>query len=347
VRERSRRVLVTGGSGYFGSVMVQALRDRGCRVRVFDLNDASDRPDEVEFVQGDIRDQDAVLRACDGMEIVHHNVAQVPLARDRALFQSVNVGGTRTLLEACLARRVQKVVNVSSSAVFGAPPRNPVDASVEPHPREAYGAAKLAAERVATHYIARGLDITTIRPRTILGHGRLGIFQILFELVRLGKALYVLGKGDNRYQFVHADDLADACIRAGEREGAEVYNIGAEQFGTMRQLLEALVRHAGTSSVVRSVPMEPAVVAMNACSMLGISPLGPYHSLMYGREMFFDIRPARQQLGWAPRFSNEQAICESYDAYQRDREEVLTRRGASHHRSGVRFGVLGVLRYLP
>jgi nucleoside-diphosphate-sugar epimerase len=344
---RVRRALVTGGSGYFGSVVVRALRDRGYRVRVLDLNDAADRPADVELVQEDICDYSAVYKACEGVDIVHHNVAQVPLARDRALFESVNIGGARTLLEACRARRVRKVVNVSSSAVFGAPSRNPVDETVQPHPMEAYGAAKLAAERLAAHYIARGLDVTTIRPRTILGHGRLGIFQILFELVRLGKAIYVLGPGDNRYQFVHADDLADACIRAGESKGPAVLNIGAERFGTMRQLLEALVRHAGTASVVRSVPMAPAVAAMNACSSLGLSPLGPYHSLMYGREMFFDIAPARKLLGWEPRFSNEEAICESYDAYLRDREDVLQRRDASHHLSGVRFGVLGLLRYLP
>lgn len=341
------RALVTGGSGYFGSVMVHALRARGYSVRVFDLNDADDRPAQVEFVRGDIRDYRAVLRACEHIEIVHHNVAQVPLARDRALFESVNIGGARTLLEACCVHRVRKVVNVSSSAVFGAPSHNPVDETAAPAPREAYGAAKLAAERVAAHFVARGLDVTTIRPRTILGHGRLGIFQILFELVWRGSPIYVLGAGHNRYQFVHADDLADACVRAGERSGPSIFNIGAERFGTMRQLLEALVRHAGSRSVVRSVPMGPAVAAMNLFSGLGLSPLGPYHALMYGREMFFELGAAREQLGWAPRFSNEQALCESYDAYVRDRDKGASQQGVSHHRSGVRFGVLGLLRYLP
>jgi nucleoside-diphosphate-sugar epimerase len=302
---------------------------------------------DVEFVRGDIRDMAIVTEACRGIEVVHHNVAQVPLAKDRALFESVNVGGARTLFEACRAQRVRKVINVSSSAIFGAPPRNPVDASVLPHPMEAYGRAKLAAEKVAEHFVARGLDITSIRPRTILGHGRLGIFQMLFELVRQGRPIYVLGAGDNRYQFVHADDLASACILAGERQGAETFNIGAERFGTMRELLEGLVIHAGTGSVVRSVPMSPAVALMKATSWLGLSPLGPYHSLMYGREMFFDIRPARERLGWAPRASNEEAICESYDAYIRDRDAILARHGASHHRSAVRFGVLALLKYLP
>jgi len=136
--------------------------------------------------------------------------------------------------------------------VFGVPARNPVDEGTEPHPREPYGAAKLEAEHIARRFTVRGLDISVVRPRTILGHGRLGIFQILFEWVRRGKPVYMLGKGNNRYQFVHADDLADACIRAGEHRGPDTFNIGAERFGTMREALTALVKHAGTGSRVRS-----------------------------------------------------------------------------------------------
>ena len=339
--------LVTGGSGYFGCVVVSALLARGYQVRVLDLVDVPDRPAAVSFLRGDIRDPEAVRRACRGVDVVHHNVAQVPLAKDRELFTSVNVGGTRTLLEACLAERVPKVVHVSSSAVFGVPARNPVDATVEPRPREAYGRAKLRAESVVSLFVARGLDVSVIRPRTILGHGRLGIFQILFELVRLGRPVWVLGGGSNRYQFVHADDLADACLRAGEKLGAEVFNIGAAEFGTMRQTLQALVDHAGTGSRVRTLPMRPTVAAMHVTSWMGISPLGPYHALMYGREMYFDLEPARRVLGWEPKRSNAEMICESYDTYVEHREEVLSRVGASHHRSALRRGVLGVLFHLP
>lgn len=344
---RGSRALVTGGSGYFGEVVVAALRARGYEVRVFDLVDVEDRPADVRFDCGDIRDAAAVERACEGVDVVHHCVAQVPVAKDRALFQSVNVGGARNLLAAALRQGVKKTVLVSSSAVYGVPARNPVDASVPTRPREAYGAAKLEAERVAADYVARGLDVTIIRPRTILGHGRLGIFQILFEWVRMGRPIYVLGRGDNRYQFVHADDLADGCVRAGERPGPATFNLGAERFGTMREALEALVRHAGTGSRVRSLPMGPTERAMEIASLLGLSPLGPYHSLMYGREMFFDARAAKEALGWRSTRSNEEMLVESYDYYVAHRTEILARTGASHHRSPVKRGILRLLELVP
>ena len=263
----SRTALVTGGSGYFGSLLLKKLHGRGYACRVFDLNDADDRPDDVEFARGDIRDADAIRKACEGMAVIHHNVAQVPLAKDRELFESVNIDGTRNLLDAARDAGAEKVVYTSSSAVYGVPSSNPVTEAMTPHPREAYGAAKLEGESLCA---ASGLDVSIIRPRTILGHGRLGIFQILFEWVREGQNIPVMGKGDNVYQFVHADDLAEACLLAGERAGAATYNCGAERYGTMRAVLEHLCAHAKTGSKVKSLPMTPAVLGMKLTSALGM-----------------------------------------------------------------------------
>lgn len=339
--------LVTGGSGYLGETIVKKLRARGDRVRVLDLVDNEDRPGDVEFVRGDIRDGEAVRRALRGARVVHHNVAQVPLAKDREQFWSVNVEGTRTLLDYARREGVKKTIVVSSSAVYGVPPKNPVDGAVAPAPREAYGAAKLAAEQVARDHVARGLDVSVVRPRTILGHGRLGIFQILFEWVRRGRPIYTLGDGANRYQFVHADDLAEICLRADARPGFGVWLAGAVRFGTMRELLEGLVAHAATGSPIRALPFRPTQIAMAITSKLRLSPLGDYHTLMYGREMYFDMSDTTGALGFVPRYSNAEMIAESYDWYVAHREEVLARRDASHHRSPVRLGVLKLLELLP
>jgi nucleoside-diphosphate-sugar epimerase len=338
--------LVTGGSGYFGALLRDRLRERNLPVRVFDLVDADDRPGHVEFVRGDIRDRGQVATAVQGCDTVFHCVAQVPLAKDKKLFESVNIIGTRNLLEGALAAGVRKVIYVSSSAVFGAPRSNPVTEETPPAPGEAYGRAKLEGETLCREFVQRSLDVTIIRPRTIMGHGRLGIFQILFEWIREGYNVPVLGKGDNLYQFVHADDLAAACVLAAEREGAAMYNCGAAEFGTMRQVLEHLCAHARTGSQVRSVPMMPAVTLMKTTSVLGLSPLGAYHALMYGRSMYFDISRARQELGWQPRFSNNEMFVQSYEWYLANREKILRTTGASHHRSAVKQGVLAMIKHI-
>ncbi|MBW2290430.1 MAG: NAD-dependent epimerase/dehydratase family protein, partial [Deltaproteobacteria bacterium] len=298
--------LVTGGSGYLGSDLVRRLVARGAEVRVFDLVDADDRPPDVDFQQGDIRDAAAVARACDGVDAIFHNVAQVPLVRDRAMLQSVNTRGTERLLEAALAAGVRKVIHTSSSAVYGVPSELPVTEATPPTPAEPYGAAKYAAEGICAEFATRGLDVSIIRPRTIVGSGRLGIFQILFEWISQGSNVPVLGRGDNIYQFIHAADLAEACILAAGRAGSAEYNCGAGRFGSMREVLESLCDHAGTGSKVKSVPMRPAIVGMKLTSALGLSPLSGYHWLMYGRSMYFDNAKAESELQWTPRFSNDE-----------------------------------------
>ena len=338
--------LITGGSGYFGSLLRDRLLSQGKEVRIFDISDAEDRPASVAFSKGDIRDEASVLKVCKGSEVVYHCVAQVPLAKDKALFDSVNNTGTENLLKSALSAQVKKVIYVSSSAVFGAPKSNPVTESTQPSPAEAYGRAKLQGEERCAEFVKRGLDVSIIRPRTIMGHGRLGIFQILFEWIRTGYNVPVLGNGENIYQFVHADDLADACILAAGRAGASTYNCGTDRFGTMREVLEQLCEHADTGSRVKSVPMAPAVAMMNLTSALGLSPLGPYHALMYGKSMYFDVSKAKSDLGWQPRFSNQEMFIQSYDWYIHNREQILASHGASHHRSAVKHGVLGIMKHL-
>ena len=147
------RALITGGSGYFGCLLRDKLVERTDVVRIFDLVDVDDRPPTVELVRGDIRDPAAVARACEGVDVVYHNVAQVPLAKDRELFWSVNLTGTEHLLEAARSAGVRKIVHTSSSAVFGVPKSNPVDETTVPTPMEEYGKAKLAAEELVRRFV--------------------------------------------------------------------------------------------------------------------------------------------------------------------------------------------------
>jgi nucleoside-diphosphate-sugar epimerase len=336
-------VLVTGGSGYFGSLLVHRLLEKGDAVHVFDVNP----PDEprVTYVPGDIRDAAAVRRACEGINTIFHCVAQVPLAKDHDLFWSVNRDGTQNLLRAAFETGVRKVVYISSSAVFGVPRQLPITEETKPAPVEAYGQAKYAGEVLCQEAADAGLDVTIVRPRTIMGHGRLGIMQLLFEWIREGRNVFVLGKGDNRYQFVHAEDLADACVRAAERPGSSVYNVGAEGFGTMRQTLESLITHAGTGSRVRSLPRRLATFAMRATGTFGLSPLAPYHWLVYGKDVYFDVSRAKRELGWQPRWGYADMFAQSYQWYLGHRGKILHAPGRSAHRSPVKEGALKWLRW--
>ncbi|UVK48036.1 NAD-dependent epimerase/dehydratase family protein (plasmid) [Mesorhizobium sp. AR07] len=343
--------LVTGGSGFFGQVLSKQLLKRGTHVRVLDLHCPGFSHPNLEFFKGTILDRIAVKQAVSGVNKVFHNAAQIPLAKDVDLFWSVNKDGTQIIADESAAAGVRKLIYTSSSAVFGVPKSNPVTENTKPNPGEDYGHAKLAGEIICKKAMERhGLDVAIVRPRTILGHGRLGTVHILFDWIERGLDIPVLAGGANRYQFVHADDLAWACVAASNSKGFATYNIGAAEFGTMRELLQAVIDHAGTGSRIKSIPMGPTAVAANLASVLGLSPLGPYHLLMYGRSMYFDISKAERELGFKPNYSNARMITDSYDWYQANKGS-LSESAASHHKSPVKQRILALvpclLRAIP
>jgi nucleoside-diphosphate-sugar epimerase len=334
------KCLVTGGSGYFGELLCKMLLEMDHDVYNLDLNENRNEDSRIKYIKADIRDYKKVLQSCEGMDYVFHNVAQVPLAKDNELFRTVNIDGTRNILAASLENEIKKLVYTSSSAIFGVPKSNPVMEKTVPNPMEAYGDAKYQGELLCHEYNKKGLDISIVRPRTILGHGRLGIFQILFEWVYNGQNIPVFSGGKNKYQFVHPEDLAHACVKSVDKSGLQIYNCGAENFGTMKELLQELCDYANTGSRVSSVPTWPAVLGMKATSLLGLSPLGAYHALMYGRSMYFDISKCKQELNWKPKYSNKEMIIQSYKWYVENREFVLRNKSGSHHKTGVKQGIL-------
>lgn len=115
--------LVTGGAGYFGDLLTRKLLDRGYFVRILDLNLPADSYPGTEVVQADIRDPHAVLPACEGIDVVYHNAAELALAKNKELTWSVNRDGTKNLLELCARSAVKKVIYASSSAAYGIPNR--------------------------------------------------------------------------------------------------------------------------------------------------------------------------------------------------------------------------------
>tara|TARA_A100001011_G_scaffold400685_1_gene517570 strand:- start:4906 stop:5937 length:1032 start_codon:yes stop_codon:yes gene_type:complete len=341
------KVLVTGGSGYFGSLLIKKLLEKGYQVGSLDINPAENISKEVTFHKVDIRNYDLLKNSLSGYDIIYHNVAQVPLAKSKKLFKEVNIYGVENICKASIFNKVKKIVYTSSSAIYGVPKQNPVNEDTIPIPGESYGEAKLVGEEIVKKYSKNGLGISIIRPRTILGHGRLGIFSILFKWISEGVNIPVLNNGENIYQFVHAEDLADACILASMRDHQfSAFNIGASDQGTMRNTLENLCQYAGSGSSVYSLPLKPVEIIMNLTSKLNLIPLGPYHSLMYGRSLYFDISKAKKELGFSPKFSTSRMFQESYDWFLENRHLINSQNNNSVHKKPVNEALLKLLRWI-
>jgi nucleoside-diphosphate-sugar epimerase len=336
--------LVTGGSGFLGNLIARRLLARGDRVKVLDLWEDNTRPREIEFINCDIRNRDGVLQAMRGVDLVHHNVALVPLTKSGKKFWDVNVEGSRIAADAAVQAGVKAFIHMSSSALFGVPESCPITEATPMCPVEIYGRAKLAGERAVREICQKaGLPLIVIRPRTILGEGRLGIFQILFEWIRDGNNVFVIGDGNGKFQFVHAHDLMDAYLLALNLGKPGVYNVGTDRFGTVREALEHVIAHANSPSKVKSLPAGLTIQSLRLADMLGLSPLAPWHYLTYHKPFYFDVS-GLLAMGWRPKYSNDEMFRESYDWFIKNYDQLAAQKAGSAHRRPVKEGLLWLLK---
>lgn len=337
------RVLVTGGSGYVGSWLARTLVARGDHVVSFDWLPFPTRDVAVEEVRGDIRDAEALTRACQHVDVIVHTAARVPLTKDHRGFHTINVGGTRTVLEVAERLRIRKVIHISSSAIFGVPRDAPVTSLTPRRPVDPYGRSKSQAEAVCEAFRARGVHVVMLRPRTIVGPERLGIFHILFDWIAAHKRIYLLGPGTNRLQLLSIHDLCAACLLAIDRADAVTLGIGGRAFGTLREDLGALIAHAGSRSRIVSLPAGPAIAALRVLDWLHLSPLAAWHYLTYNANFWYDDAAART-ISYQPRDGNIEILTQSYDWYLAQGRHAIAD-ASSPHRTAPRQRFLKLLRW--
>ena len=248
------RVLVTGGAGFIGSHIVDALIARGDNVAVLDdlsggrLENIDPR---VNFYHGDIRDRKLVLEIM-GLEkprYVIHQAAQVDVQasmKDPVNDAAVNIMGTLNLLEACRARGVEKVVYASSAAVYGNPCRLPVDEAHPVRPMSGYGISKHTVERYLPVYREQhGLDYTVLRYANVYGPrqdaaGEGGVVAIFIGMLLRNLRPRIFGDGEQTRDFVHVHDVARANLAALAAGGGDVLNIGTGVPTSVNQLYDTL-----------------------------------------------------------------------------------------------------------
>jgi nucleoside-diphosphate-sugar epimerase len=323
---------ISGGAGFLGLHLSRRLLAEGHAVRTLDLAplDEAELEPDVDEHRGDVRDPAATRRLVAGADVLVHAAAALPIRGSHAEIRSVNVDGTATLLAAALDARVRRAVHISTTAVYGIPETHPIGEDAPLHGVGHYGRSKIDAEALCRAFAHRGLDVVVLRPKTFIGPERLGVFEILFDWVREGRRIYVLGNGSNRYQLLAVEDLVGAIVLASTAAVAgETLNIGAEEFGTVRSDLEQLIGHAGSASRVTPVPARPAELALRGLELARLSPLAEWHYKTAHRDSYVDVDKAKQLLGWQPRFSNAEALTQTYDWYLANRGR-LAAAGTTH-----------------
>lgn len=343
-----RKALVTGGSGFFGSLLKHRLLDDGVECVSIDLQPDEGQRSGLRNVRGDIRDEQLMnsLLAQHRVDAVFHCAAILAHGSvNRRFLWSCNVQGTRIVAEAAVRHGVGKLVFISSNCLWGESLHRPVTEEDPPRPVEIYGHSKWQAEKVLRRF-SEDLAVVVLRCPTIVDAGRLGLLAILFDFIREGRRVWVVGSGDNRYQFVDAGDLVQACMLGLQSNGSVTYNVGSDDVKSLRAVYEHVIAVAGTGARVARLPKRPTVLAMRAAWALRLSPLGRYHWRMISEDFVFDTSKIKSELGWKPTLSNEQMLTKAYQNYESEYQQIHARTDVSAHRQPAKMGAIKLLKWL-
>lgn len=294
------RIVVTGGAGFIGSHLCEALLGDGHRVIALDnfddFYDPAVKRDNIEaasahpgftLVEGDIRDERVVNEVLGGgVDVIVHLAARAgvrPSIEQPLLYLDVNVRGTGVLLEACRRHRVERFIFGSSSSVYGNSEKASFAESDEvSNPISPYAATKKAGELLChTYYHLHGIAITCLRFFTVYGPRQrpdLAIHKFA-RLIEAGRPIPVFGDGGTMRDFTYIDDVVDGMRRAIERcSGYRVYNLGESQPVSLGQLIATLEAALGKKAVIDRQERQPGDVE-RTCA---------------------DVTLARRELGYQP-----------------------------------------------
>ncbi|ACL24815.1 NAD-dependent epimerase/dehydratase family protein [Chloroflexus aggregans] len=327
------RVLITGGAGFLGINLARYLLARGYIVRSLDIA-PFDYPErnQIEEHTGDIRDRAAVDRAMQGVRFVVHTAAALPLYSPADIF-STDIDGTRNVLESARDHGVERVVHISSTAVYGIPDHHPL---VETDPLSGvgpYGEAKVKAEELCLEFRKAGMCVPILRPKSFVGPERLGIFAMLYDWAMEGHNFPLPGNGKNRYQLLDVEDLCEAivlCLTLDRDRVNDTFNIGAKEFTTIKEDFQAVLDAAGYGKRIITFPAKPMVWALAILEKLKLSPVYKWAYGTVTEDSFVSVEKAERVLGFTPKYSNKQALVRNYQWYVANAKKFGQQTGVSH-----------------
>ncbi|MEE4311289.1 MAG: NAD-dependent epimerase/dehydratase family protein, partial [candidate division KSB1 bacterium] len=209
-----------------------------------------------------------------------------------------------------------------------------------------YGEAKIDAERLCEESREKGMVIPVLRPKSFIGPERLGVFAMLYEWASEGHHFPILGSGDNLYQYLDVEDLCEAIWLSSmldTQKANDTFNIGAEDYGTVKSDFQAVLHYAGFGKRIIPFPEKPAILALRILEKLRLSPLYEWIYETVGKESFVSIDKAQKNIGFRPRFSNIDALIRNYKWYL-DNKMALQGVDGISHRAPWSQGALKLLK---
>jgi nucleoside-diphosphate-sugar epimerase len=346
------KYFITGGAGFLGINLTRYLLEKGHTVVSYDFEEEYDYPEKddprvtvYKTKKSDIRDLDNMAKAMAGSDLVVHCAAALPLYTPEDI-RTIDIDGSRNVLVAAKKNGIKRVIQISSTAVYGIPDHHPLletDKLIGVGP---YGVAKIEAEKTCAMFRNEGMVVPIIRPKSFIGPERLGAFVLLYDWAQDGRGFPMIGSGKNRYQLLDVFDLCEAiylCATLPDDVVNDIFNIGAEEFDTMREDWQTVLDQAGFGKKIIGLPKKPIIWTLRILEALKLSPIYKWIYETAAEDSFVSIDKAKSVLGWKPRYSNKDALLRNFGWYLANQEKFRGVSGVSH-RVPWKQGVLEIAR---
>ena len=329
-----KRVLITGGAGFLGINLVRFFLARGeYLVRSLDIAPFS-YPEAtlIEVQRGDVRNEGDMKKAMKDVDLVVHAAMALPLYPKKDIL-TTGIDGTRMVLCTAKEAGIERIIHISSTAVYGIPDHHPLletDALSGVGP---YGVAKVAAEGICEEFRTKGMCVPILRPKSFIGPERLGIFVLLYDWAETGHNFPMIGNGRNRYQLLDVEDLChaiDLAIKAPAEKANDTFNIGAEEFSTMGEEYQFVLNAAGHGKRVIGFPEQLVVWPLRILDWLRLAPVYKWVYETAAKDSFVSIEKARDILGFQPKYSNAEALLRNFAWYRKNMAAFSGTSGVTH-----------------
>ncbi len=332
---QSRKVLITGATGFVGSHLTRRLLTLGADVAVLVRNTSSNKllkefeAAGAKICFGDVCDRESVFAAMKDREFVFHIAALFRQAKfPDEVYYEVNVEGTRNVLDAAEAENVRRVVHCSTVGVHSHIPQPPANEEEAYRPGDIYQVTKCEGEKLALERFRSGrLDGVVVRPAMIWGEGDMRMLK-LFRGVSKSK-FPIIGTGKTLTHWVYVHDLVEGFLLAATNENAsgQVYIFAGETPASISELVKTVAKYAGVKPLPFKVPALPVQLLGSAmeivCKPFGIEP--PIYRRrvdFFTKDRCFDISKAKRELGYKPKQDFETEVKNILSWYQK--ENLLT-----------------------
>ena len=342
----SKKVLVTGGSGFLGGALIDRLMEMGWNVTSIDLSCPATSPEGVLLLEFDLAEYKNFSQLDQsGYDIIFHLATALDFDKkhSRDLFES-NVQATSNILRFAKDTGSKKIVFTSSNSIYmGNKLDRPITECDSPVAIDEYGKSKIASEEILLS-LKDEVQVTIIRCPNIMDAGRVGMLSILFDFVNEGRKTWILGSGKIRHQCVYAPDVVNAILLADKLDSTQVYNIGSDDVSTIREMYDHIVNKSNSGARTARVPLYPTLWLLQILNRLKLSPLGPYQFRMLTRNFEFDTSKIKRDLGWAPTLNNKDMLWKSFEFYKSNFDTINSGQ-LSANQSRVALKLISVLKF--